>query len=59
MIRIRITTEIIVIALRLLGLAKRMHPKLFATFRVVLLAAIQGQDPWTHQPGDVEITDAV
>jgi hypothetical protein len=56
MIRVRITTEIIVIALRLLGLAKRLHPKLFATFRVVLLNAIQPA-PWEPQPGDVEIVD--
>jgi hypothetical protein len=40
MIRVRIVTEIIVIALKLLGLAKRLHPKLFATFRAVLAEAI-------------------
>jgi hypothetical protein len=44
MVRIKIATEIIVIALKLLGLAKRLHPKLFAAFlQVVLLEAIQRQ----------------
>lgn len=43
MLRVKVVTEIIVVALKLLGLAKRLHPKLFATFQVVLFEAIDGQ----------------
>jgi len=40
MLRIKIVTTIILVALKLLSLAKKMHPKYFATFRVLLAERI-------------------
>jgi hypothetical protein len=43
MIRIYVATYIIKFGLQLLLLAKWLHPKLFATFRVMLIEAVEGK----------------
>jgi hypothetical protein len=41
MIKVYIATELIRIGLLVLALAKRLHPKLFATFRVILVEQLK------------------